>query len=89
MRRLPDPFADERVDALILEEFAAATGRAPPAVLERWTGTYSSAAERTLFIDAPAPAVRIAMVTGGSGASTGFAVGEEAIADLFSGSAVQ
>jgi FAD dependent oxidoreductase TIGR03364 len=83
----PDPFAHERVDRLILEEFAAATGRAAPPVLERWTGTYSSAADRTMFIDAPAPDIRIAMVTSGSGASTGFAMGEEVIADLFGGSA--
>ncbi len=81
----PDPFADERVDRLILEEFSAATGLPAPAVLERWTGTYSSCAERAMFIDAPAPAVRIAMVTSGSGASTGFAIGEEVIADLFDG----
>jgi FAD dependent oxidoreductase TIGR03364 len=79
----PDPFADARVDDLILEEFAAATGRRAPAVLERWTGTYASAAGRTMFIDAPSPAVRLVMVTSGSGASTGFALGEEVIADLF------
>jgi D-hydroxyproline dehydrogenase subunit beta len=78
----PDPFADARVDDLILEEFAAATGRRAPAVLERWTGTYASA-ERAMFIDAPSPAVRLVMVTSGSGASTGFALGEEVIADLF------
>jgi FAD dependent oxidoreductase TIGR03364 len=83
----PDPFADARVDQLILEEFAAATGRPAPPVLERWTGTYSSAADRMMFIDAPAPEVRIAMVTSGSGASTGFALGEEIITDLFGGSA--
>jgi FAD dependent oxidoreductase TIGR03364 len=82
----PDPFADERVDRLILEEFTAATNRPAPAVLERWTGTYSSAADRTMFIDAPAPGIRLAMVTSGSGASTGFAMGEEVIADLFGGS---
>ncbi|MGO9948847.1 MAG: TIGR03364 family FAD-dependent oxidoreductase [Steroidobacteraceae bacterium] len=79
----PDPFADARVDELILEEFAAATGRRAPAVLERWTGTYAAAAARTMFIDAPSPAVRLVMVTSGSGASTGFALGEEVIADLF------
>jgi FAD dependent oxidoreductase TIGR03364 len=78
----PDPFADARVDDLILEEFAAAMGRRAAAVLERWTGTYASA-ERTMFIDAPSPAVRLVMVTSGSGASTGFALGEEVIADLF------
>ncbi len=83
----PDPFADERVDQLILEEYAAATGRPAPAAIERWTGTYSSAADRMMFIDTPAPDVRIAMVTSGSGASTGFAMGEEVIADMFGGSA--
>jgi len=83
----PDPFADERVDQLILEEFAAATGRPAPPALERWTGTYSSAADRMMFIDAPAPDIRLAMVTSGSGASTGFALGEEIITDLFGGSA--
>jgi FAD dependent oxidoreductase TIGR03364 len=83
----PDPFANSRIDELILEEFAAATGRPAPRVLERWTGTYSSAADRSMFIDAPAPDVRIAVVTSGSGASTGFAIGEEVVADLFGGSA--
>jgi hypothetical protein len=39
-----------------------------------------------MFIDAPASDVRIAMVTSGSGASTGFAMGEEVIADMFGGS---
>jgi len=83
----PDPFANERVDQLILEEFAAATGRPAPVVLERWMGTYASAADRSMFIDAPAPDVRLVMVTSGSGASTGFALGAEVIADLFGGSA--
>ncbi len=80
----PDFFAHERVDQLILEEFAAATGRAPSAVRERWTGTYPSCTDRTLFIDAPAADVRIVMITSGSGASTGFAIGEEVVAELFS-----
>jgi FAD dependent oxidoreductase TIGR03364 len=79
----PDPFGEERVDALILEEFSAATGRRPPPVLQRWTGTYASSAGRTMFIDAPRPDVRLAMVTSGSGASTGFAIGEEVVQELF------
>lgn len=79
----PEFFADERVDQLILEEFAAATGLAPSAVRERWMGTYPSCTDRTMFIDAPAHNVRIVMVTSGSGASTGFAIGEEVVADLF------
>jgi hypothetical protein len=36
-----------------------------------------------MFIDAPARAVRIVMITSGSGASTGFSIGEEAVAELF------
>jgi FAD dependent oxidoreductase TIGR03364 len=79
----PDFFASERIDQLILEEFAAATGRAPSAVRERWTGTYPSCTDRSMFIEAPELNVRIVMITSGSGASTGFAIGEEVVAELF------
>jgi FAD dependent oxidoreductase TIGR03364 len=82
----PEPFASERVDQLILEEFAAAIGP-PPKVLERWMGTYASCADRTMLIDAPEPRVRVVMITSGTGASMGFAIGEEAVADLFGGAA--
>jgi len=78
----PDPFGRQEVDALILEEFQAALGIAPPAVLERWLGTYASAADRAVLIDAPEARVRVAIVTSGAGASTGFAIGEELIAGL-------
>jgi D-hydroxyproline dehydrogenase subunit beta len=78
----PDCFQDERIDRLMLEEFAAATGRSPPAVRERWIGTYAAAPDRTMFIDAPASGVRIVMITSGSGASTGFAIGEQVVAEL-------
>jgi D-hydroxyproline dehydrogenase subunit beta len=79
----PDYFADARVDQLILDEFTAATGRLPPAVCQRWTGTYPACTDRTMFIDAPARNVRIVVITSGSGASTGFAIGEEAVADIY------
>jgi glycine/D-amino acid oxidase-like deaminating enzyme len=79
----PDFAADERVDQLILDEFAAATGRAPGAVYERWMGTYPSCTDRGMFVEAPARNVRIVMITSGSGASTGFAIGEEVMAELF------
>ncbi len=78
----PDPFSREDVDALILDEFRAALGIEPPPVVERWTGTYASAADRNVLLDAPHPAVRVAIVTCGAGASTGFAFGEELIASL-------
>jgi FAD dependent oxidoreductase TIGR03364 len=80
-----DCFADEHIDELILGEFSAATGRSPPAVRERWIGTYAAAPDRTMFIDAPARDVRIVMITSGSGTSTGFALGEEVVTDLFGG----
>jgi FAD dependent oxidoreductase TIGR03364 len=78
----PDPFGQAAVDALILEEFRAALGITPPPVLERWVGTYASAPDKAAFIDAPDPAVRLAIVTSGAGASTGFAMGEEVVASL-------
>jgi FAD dependent oxidoreductase TIGR03364 len=78
----PDPFSLEAVDALILEEFREALGVDPPPAIERWTGTYASAADRPVLIDAPEPGVRIAVVTCGAGASSGFAVGEEVVASL-------
>ncbi len=76
------PFCEAGVDALILEEYRHVTGRAAPAVQERWLGTYA-VANRAVLIDSPAPAVRLVVVTSGIGASTGFAIGEEVIEDLF------
>ena len=80
----PDPFSRVEVDALILDEFRAALGLAPTPVIERWVGTYASASDRAVLIDAPEPAVRLAIVTCGAGASTGFAIGEELVEDLLS-----
>jgi FAD dependent oxidoreductase TIGR03364 len=79
----PDPFSHEAVDRLILGEFEAVFGRPAPPVVERWTGTYAYAADRDVLIDAPLPGVRLAVVTTGAGASTGFAIGEEVVAELF------
>jgi hypothetical protein len=49
---------------------------------ERWTGTDAVAKERAVLIDAPSPRTRL-VVTSGVGASTGFAIGEEVIGELF------
>ncbi len=78
----PDPFAPQIAEDLILQEFEAATGLAPPPVIERWTGTYSSAAG-PMFVATPAPDVRLVMVTSGAGASTAFAIAEDVIGDLY------
>ncbi len=52
-------------------------------MLERWTGTYAVADDRTYLVDTPAPAVRLVIVTSGTGASTGFGIAERVIGDLF------
>ena len=79
----PDPFAPDFVDELILDEYAALFGRRPEQVVERWTGTYASASDRLAFIDRPHATIRLVVVTSGTGASTGFALAEEAVAELF------
>jgi FAD dependent oxidoreductase TIGR03364 len=83
----PDPFQPEAVDRLILDEFRAALGFEPPPVLERWTGIYSSAPGHDMFRAAPAPGVRLVMITSGTGASTSFAIAEETLAELHGESA--
>ena len=80
----PDPFAPDRVDELILDEFAPSFGAAAAAVRERWTGTYASAPDRA---DAGRSRRRTvcgwSSITSGTGASTSFAIAEEVIDDLF------
>jgi FAD dependent oxidoreductase TIGR03364 len=78
----PDPFSHQEIDDLILDEFQAALGITPPPTIERWVGTYASAADSPVLIDAPEPSVRLAIVTSGAGASTGFAIGEELVESL-------
>ena len=79
----PDPFAPSFVDDLILEEYAAVYAGAVPLVASRWTGTYASAPDRLMLRDAPSSALRIVLITSGTGASTSFAIAEETIAELY------
>jgi D-hydroxyproline dehydrogenase subunit beta len=79
----PDPFAPDHVDELILEEFDAVFSVPRPRVLERWTGTYASASDRAMLMDRPVDAIRLVMITSGTGASTSFAIAEETLSDLF------
>jgi FAD dependent oxidoreductase TIGR03364 len=79
---LPVPFAPAEAEAEILAEYVRALGRAPPPVLERWTGVYAVADDRTFLVDAPAPDVRVVIVTSGTGASTGFGIAETVLEDL-------
>ena len=80
--RLPAPFAPATAELDILDEYERATGRTPPPVLERWTGIYAVADDRTYLIDTPEPQVRLVIVTSGTGASTSFGIAERVIGDL-------
>ena len=79
----PDPFAPPAVDDLILDEYRHVFDGPPPAVVERWTGTYASAPDRLMLVDRPSDALRIVVITSGTGASTSFAIAEEVVAELF------
>lgn len=79
---LPSPFAPASAERDILDEFWRATGRAAPEVLERWTGVYAVADERTFLVDAPDERVRLVIVTSGTGASTGFGIAEKVLGEL-------
>jgi D-hydroxyproline dehydrogenase subunit beta len=78
----PGPFGAEIVDDLIIDEYRRTVSPERPAVLERWTGVYSSSS-RTMFHDKPSESVRLVMVTSGTGASTAFAIAEETLLDLY------
>jgi FAD dependent oxidoreductase TIGR03364 len=79
----PNPFAPAEVDDLILDEYANVFAGARPQVIERWTGTYASASDRLMLVDAPCEGLRIVLITSGTGASTSFAIAEEVVAELF------
>ena len=79
----PDPFAPDAVDRLITAELAAVLDLPRPEIAERWTGTYASAPDRLMLVDRPSDAVRLVVVTSGTGASTAFAIGEEVVGELF------
>ncbi|MCQ4161657.1 TIGR03364 family FAD-dependent oxidoreductase [Roseomonas sp. GC11] len=79
----PEPFAQDRLDAMILAEFDRVFDLPGRQVVRRWCGSYASASDRVVLVDKPAENIRIAIVTGGTGASTGFALGEQVVADLY------
>lgn len=77
----PEPFADQRVDEIILEHMHKALKVAPGArVGERWVGIYPSSATTDCLIDAPDDATRLVLVTSGTGASTAFGIAEDVFA---------
>jgi FAD dependent oxidoreductase TIGR03364 len=77
-----DPFAEDSLDRLVLEEFEHVFPDVPYDVRQRWTGTYASLDNRLVLIDRPQAHVRLVVVTSGTGASTGFAIGEDVIKEM-------
>ncbi|MDQ2067760.1 TIGR03364 family FAD-dependent oxidoreductase [Xinfangfangia sp. CPCC 101601] len=78
-----EPFATADFDDLIMGLFDEVIDQPNRRIIGHWTGSYASASDRRVLMARPEPHVRVAMITGGTGASTSFAFGEEIIADLF------
>lgn len=76
----PEPFASERVDALILRHLRETLRLREATVSARWVGTYPSSASTDCLIDAPDDATRVVLVTSGTGASTAFGIAEDVFA---------
>ncbi|MPV86001.1 TIGR03364 family FAD-dependent oxidoreductase [Ostreibacterium oceani] len=70
------PFRDEHIDALIIAELQRLIPNQTFSVRERWLGVYPSADDVVLKYS-PTNGVAVGVVTSGTGASTGFALGEE------------
>jgi FAD dependent oxidoreductase TIGR03364 len=79
----PSPFHRARVDDLILQEMHNVLRLPGARVSERWTGTYASLPDRLMIREDVAEGVKLVIVTSGTGASTGFAIGEETIAEFY------
>ncbi|WP_077033510.1 TIGR03364 family FAD-dependent oxidoreductase [Pelomonas sp. KK5] len=77
----PEPFASERVDALILDHLHEAIRLPRCRVIERWTGVYPTGHTADALVEAPEAGLRIVLVTSGTGASTAFGIAEEVVRD--------
>lgn len=78
-----EPFAKAEFDDLIMALFDEVIDQPDRRIIGHWTGSYASASDRRVLLARPEDHVRVAMITGGTGASTSFAFGEEIIADLY------
>lgn len=73
----PEPFAQEAVDRLILAHLRETVELEQCEVVERWTGVYPVGHADDCLVEAPDPALRVVLVTSGTGASTAFGIAEE------------
>lgn len=72
-----EPFADQRVDELILRHLRETLRLEEATVTQRWVGIYPSSATTDCLIDRPDDATRLVLVTSGTGASTAFGIAED------------
>lgn len=72
------PFRDTRIDDLIINEFKQVMDIGEIDITQHWLGVYPSA-DDVVFKTSPEKGVAVGSVTSGTGASTGFAFGEELI----------
>jgi len=77
----PEPFADQRVDELILRHLHQTLKLEACRVTERWVGIYPSSSTTDCLIDKPDDATRLVLVTSGTGASTAFGIAEDTFGD--------
>lgn len=75
-----EPFADARVEALILAQLRRTLKLQSAQVTARWVGTYPSSPHTDCLIDQPDAATRLVLVTSGTGASTAFGIAEDVFA---------
>ena len=72
------PFRDTYLDNLIINEFKKVMDIGEVDITQHWLGVYPSA-DNVVFKALPEAGVAIGTITSGTGASTGFAFGEELI----------
>ncbi|WP_248582962.1 TIGR03364 family FAD-dependent oxidoreductase [Nocardioides sp. InS609-2] len=79
-----DPFSDERVDELLLDQTAALLGVSHLRVKERWMGVYASAREEFLVAQ-PYAGTTVVSVTSGIGMTTGLGLSAHVLGQLVEG----
>jgi FAD dependent oxidoreductase TIGR03364 len=76
-----EPFADEDLDNLILQQAAELLGVTDLTVRQRWRGVYASAPD-PFVVAAPVPGVRAVSVTSGIGMTTALGLAPSVLDDL-------
>lgn len=76
-----EPFASNRVDALILAQLRSTLRLQRAEVVQRWVGHELAGSAEDGLILAPEPSLRVVVVARGSGASTAFGIAQDVFAE--------